>query len=263
MSLRTSLAFNAAVLLALAPLQAQKQQPKPQGGKAKPAEQIDAPSKDDKPQRKRVVSDLSGFDLLSPNRTQSQPTVVGATRTVRQPAALAPRLGKVLGSNPQFAWSYEGKAPGFLFVLRDDTYAEVFRTEVVGTKFTYPPDAPLLQPGKTYLWTVDLQSRLLAGNPSSPVGILVISKAQREEIEKKLAQMTNADAYQAGQARAQLFTEYRLWYDALAAYDDLIARYPDRAELHEQRGTIYAQLPTTNHLAEEDFNRAEQLKSAR
>jgi hypothetical protein len=210
-----------------------------------------------------VVTDLSGFDLLEPSKVRRQNTVVGATRGLPRPVALAPRLGKLYGSNPTFAWSYEGKAQGFLFVLWDDTYAEVYRAEVVGTRFTCPPDAPLLLPGKTYLWTVDLLSGLLAGNPSAPVGILVISRTQREEIEKKLAQISSADTYQAGLARAQFFTEYRLWYDALAAYDDLIAHYPDRAELHEQRGTIYAQLPNTNPFAEEDFNRAEQLKSTR
>ncbi len=56
---------------------------------------------------------------------------------------------------------------------------------------------------------------------------------------------------------SQIFTDHRLWFDALGAYDDLIAKYPDRPELYDQRGAIYAQIPATKSLSEADFARAD------
>ena len=108
-------------------------------------------------QRKRVVSNLSGFDLLEPSKSQNQTMVVGGTRGLPSPVALAPRLGKLYGANPKFAWSCEGNVEKFVFVLRDDAETEVFRTETSGTEFRYPSDAPSLQLGKTYFWTVEAQ----------------------------------------------------------------------------------------------------------
>jgi hypothetical protein len=40
------------------------------------------------------------------------------------------------------------------------------------------------------------------------------------------------------------------------AYSDLIAKYPDRENLYEMRGTLYDQLPETESLADADFARA-------
>jgi hypothetical protein len=210
-----------------------------------------------------VVTDLSGFDLLESRRLDKQAMVVGATRGLPRPVALAPRLGKLYESNPTFAWSYEGTAGGFVFVLRNDVQEELFRTEVSGTTYHYPRSAPTLESGRTYFWTMEVASSVMGSIVSAPVGFLVISSSQREEIEKRLTQVSSADPYQAGLARAELLTDYRLWYDALDAYADLIARFPDRPELYEQRGTIYSQLDVTRRLAEQDFAQAEELQDGK
>jgi len=251
-----------AALLALTILRA-NQQPPPAVEKANPADQPSRGKETPKRQRKRVVTDLSGFDLLEPSKVRRQTTVVGATRGLPRPVVLAPRLGKLYGSNPQFAWSYEGKAQRFVFVLRNDAQEELFRTEVSGTTYQYPRSAPPLESGRTYFWTVEVASSVMGSIVSAPVGFLVISSSQREEIEKRLTQVSSADPYQAGLARARLLTDYRLWYDALEAYADLIARFPDRAELYEQRGTIYSQLDVTRRLAEQNFTQAEELQDGK
>jgi regulator of sirC expression with transglutaminase-like and TPR domain len=85
---------------------------------------------------------------------------------------------------------------------------------------------------------------------------LVVTTEERREIDKKLAAISG-EAYEARVARAQALTEARLWYDAIDAYNALIERFPDRAELYEARGTIYAQLACTRSLAGEDLERAE------
>jgi hypothetical protein len=214
---------------------------------------------DSKPKRERKVPDLSGFDLLEPDKTRDKPMVVGATRGAPRPVTLAPRLGKAYGLNPTFEWSYEGKVQEFVFVLRDDAQEEVFRAEVTGTRYKYPDNAPPLRPERTYFWTVETVSAILASR-SAPCGVLVVSPNQREEIERSLAQISAHDAYMAALSRARLFTEHRLWYDAVAAYTDLVARYPDRAELYRERGTIYAQLDATQVLADADFARTDELQ---
>lgn len=245
-------------------LSAQQQQPSPQQAQPPPQAQ----TKESKPEqssapksekRHRVVTNLAGFDLLEAKRLSSEPIVVGATRAIPQPVALAPRLGKLYGGNPTFAWSYEGTAAKYVFVLTDDAQTEVYRVEVSGTQFRYPADAPALQSGKIYFWTVTTPGSLLVARSSDPSGVSVVSTAQRQEIEKTLAQFPG-NSYEARLARAQVFTDYRLWYDALAAFTELIERYPDRAELYEHRGTIYAQLNSTQALAEADFSSSEKAK---
>jgi hypothetical protein len=206
-----------------------------------------------------VVTDLSGFDLLEPSELRRQTTVLVATRGLPRPVALAPRLGKLLGTTPEFAWSYAGESRGFVFVVRDAAQQEVFRAPVTGNTFRYPKDAPALKPEKTYYWTVELPSAFFGPRSSAPAGLLVVSPSQREEIEKKLAQLTG-DSYETSLSRARVFTDSRLWYDALAAYTDLITCYPDHSELYEQRGTIYAQLDVTQKLAEQDFKLADELR---
>jgi hypothetical protein len=206
-----------------------------------------------------VVTDLSGFDLLESNKGKKQTQVAGATRGMASPVALAPRLGKLYGSQPTFAWTFEGKAKKFLFVLQDDARNELFHAEVTGNEYRYPATAPALEPGKTYFWTVEVSSAMFGGEPSAPAGLLLLNPAQRAEVEKDLAAAASPDPYKAGLARARAFRDRRLWYDAIDSYSALIARYPDRGELYEERGTIYAQLEATKALADQNFARADGL----
>jgi Domain of Unknown Function (DUF928) len=242
------------------------QQPQPSSQQVQPPPQAQSeelrPKRTSAPtnnKRARVVTNLSGFDLLEDKKLSSETIVVGATRDKSPPVALAPRLGKLYGANPTFSWSYDGVATKFVFVLSDDAQSEVFRAEVNGTQVRYPAGAPALQPGKIYFWTVITPGGPLVSTSSAPSGVSVVSAVQRKEIETKLAQFPG-NSYEDGMARAQVLTDYRLWYDVLAAFTEMIERYPDRAELFERRATIYAQLPSTRALAESDFSRAEKAQ---
>jgi len=210
--------------------------------------------------RPRVVTDLSGFDLLDPGKSKKQTMVAGATRGMPRAMPLAPALARLYGSNPQFQWRYPGKVQKFVFVLMDDRHAELLRTDVSGAEFRYPATAPPFIPGKTYSWTVG-PANFLPEGISSPAGFVAIPIAQRQEVEQHLSSINSSDPYDAACQRAQVFTDERLWYDAIGAYTDLIAKYPDRAELYKWRGTIYAQLVTTQALADDDFARAEELEA--
>jgi hypothetical protein len=236
----------------------------PQTGKPL-AKQVTEPAKPPEakqPARSRVVTDLSGFDLRDPGRTKEHTMVAGATRGMPRATPLAPKLAKLYGRNPLFRWSYPGEMSKFVFVLMDDSHAELLRTDVSGTEFRYPTTAPQFAPGKTYFWTVEPAGTTLA-QPSSPVGFVTMSAPQRQEMEQRLMSINSTDAYAAQCERAHVFTDQRLWYDAIGAYTDLIAQYPDRAELYEGRGSIYEQFQTTQALADNDFARVEELEARR
>ncbi len=101
MKLRVMLGVVAA-LVVLPSLQVGEGYALPQAHKTNPEQQTKQRTVAKSPGRKRIVTDLSGFDLLEPGKLQKQTTVVGATRGLPRPVALAPRLGKVYGTNPQF-----------------------------------------------------------------------------------------------------------------------------------------------------------------
>ena len=235
----------------------------PAAPQSEPPRKPETPKKDetkDKARRKRVVSDLSGFDLLDQGKMKKESMVVGATRGLAPPVLLAPRLGRVYGERPLLEWSDQSQPAGFVVAVTDESQQEILRTEAATSPWAYPADAPRLEPGRTYFWTVQASSGLFA-TPSDPAGLLVMAGAPREEIDRALAAIAAADPYEKARARAKVFTDHRLWYDAIAAYTDLIARFPDRPEPYEQRATIYAQLDATQDRAEADFARAEAVKA--
>jgi hypothetical protein len=208
----------------------------------------------------RVVTKLDGFDLTDTKKLAGQPMVVGATRGGHPVVPLAPHLGKIYGGHPAFAWTYDDKAAKFTVVISDDANADVFRAQVSGTQFRYPANAPTLQDGKIYFWSVSTPTSLVSSAASNPSGILVVTAEEREEIDRKLAGISG-NSFSAGVARARVFTDARLWYDAIDAYNQLIERFPNRADFYESRGTIYAQLSSTQSLAEEDLSRAERMRA--
>lgn len=231
--------------------QQSEQKPKPPSKGASAEE----PSKS---QLKRMALPVGGWDLVAPSDLASQPSGIAAARGIMELQLLAPQLGKMYGAKPLFAWSHEGQAQEFTFVLRDNHRAEVLRQTV--TEMQYRPWAvalPQLEPGKIYSWEVEFPGRLEA---SPTARFKVVSSEERAAIEQALAGAASSDDYQAGLARARVFTEHRLWYDAIGAYTDLIGRYPGRAEPYNERGRIYEQLEITKRLADRDFSRAKEIE---
>jgi hypothetical protein len=231
------------------------QEPKPAKQPVKEASK-DSATKSSTP-RKRVTSDLSGFDLLPAPR---QPMVVGATRSTPRATLLAPRLGRVYSVTPTFEWSYTGKARQFFFVLMDDAQSEVYRGEATGMQFQYSASAPPLEPGKTYFWTVEVNLPLGGGTPPPPAGFIVVSGTQRAEIDESLKELTVSDVFEGELARARVFAKFRLWYDAIAAYSHLIVQFPKRGELYDERGAIWDQVTATKTQAARDRAQAVALR---
>ena len=213
----------------------------------------------ERPRRQRIITDLSGFDLVDTTKVNTQTIVVGATRGSDDPIPMAPRLGMAYTANPVLTWDLWRGAGGFVVTIWNEYEERVYRAEVSRKSFRYPPDAPALEPGEFYYWTVSASMALMAGGTSAPVGVLMVPSPQRDRIQVELDRLEGLDPYAAGLARARIFTRHRVWYDAVAEYTDLIEAYPDRAELYEERGMIYAQLDVTQALADADFAKADEL----
>ncbi len=139
-------------------------------------------------------------------------------------------------------------------------YVDIFRAEVSGTRIPLSRER-----ARAAGWQDLFLERVDAYEPGEFGCVISFGNSGGDcggtaEIDKKLAEFPGA-VTRAGVARARVFTDARLWYDAIDAYNALIERFPDRAELYERRGTIYAQLTCTQSLAEEDLARAERMQA--
>jgi hypothetical protein len=237
--MRNFLFVCALTLLVNSPSRAQ-QQPKPDPKSA-------TPDPTAKPKRKVLDADLSGFDISDPK---------SGSRTAAIPSAilLAPKRAKFYGATATFDWSFTGHNEGYILIITDEDETQLVRQQLKETHYRLDSPATKFQPGQTYYWRVQVLPNPLASEPSE---FEVVSAEERQAIDKAVAVIPTTDPYRSALAKAQIFTDHRLWFDALGAYDDLIAKYPDRAELYDQRGAIYAQIPATKSLSESDFARAD------
>src|SRR5580700_4867354 len=224
------------------------QQPQPQQS-ADPKSQ---PPANNKPRRKVLDADLSGFDISDNKSDKKVTTMLGGSRTAAIPSAilLAPRRAKFYGSSAAFDWSFTGHNEGYVIIVTDEDETQLVRQQTKEPHYRFDPVAAKLQPGQTYYWRVQVLPNPLA---SEPLEFVVVSAEERQAIDQAIAAIASADPYQSTLERVHILTDHRLWFDALGAYDDLIARYPNRRELYEERGAIYAQIPATKPLSEADF----------
>ncbi len=201
---------------------------------------------------------LDGFDL-SQGSSQSGTTAAkhsganqigGASRGIGAVRLFAPEKGLAYSLHPTFQWS---GTPDTKYTLKLENLADhtSFEASVEGTSFTYPETAPPLKPGTTYSWSVQPEVDIMGGTSDSAL-IVIAGGAERDAIAAALAAITQTGD-PGDRARAQVYFDKRVWYDAAQAYSILIAAHPDDVELHKMRGTLYDQVPATQKLADQDF----------
>jgi hypothetical protein len=224
---------------------AQQPQPKSDAAAAKPKKKLDA--------------DLSGFDISDGKSDKRVATMLGGSRATAVPSAtlLAPHRAKLYGANALFSWSYSGHNEGYVLFVTDEDETQMVKQQTKEPRYVLDATRNKFQPGATYYWRVQVLPNTLA---SDPLEFAVVSTAEKSLIDKEIAAIPPGDAYPAALARAHIFVDHRLWFDALGAYDDLIAKNPNRAELYEDRATIYAQVPVTKPQSEADQAKAKSAK---
>jgi hypothetical protein len=224
---------------------AQQPQPKSDSAPAKPKKKLDA--------------DLSGFDVSDGKSDKKVATMLGGSRSAAVPSAtlLAPKRAKFYGANAAFSWTFTGHNEGYVFLVTDEDEAQLVKQQTKQPRYVLDAAKAKFQPGETYYWRVQVLPNTLA---SDPLEFVTVTGEERATIDKELAAIPQGIAYDSAVARARIFVDHRLWFDALGAYDDLIAKNPGRAELYEDRATIYAQLPVTKPQAEADQAKAKSAK---
>jgi hypothetical protein len=202
---------------------------------------------------RRAQAQLTGFDLAPDKASANQ--IGGASRSVSNGRIVlsAPHKGRVYSLRPFFWWQGDANA-AYTFHIQDVSGQVTWTRSVTGLTLTWPPDAPALTPGGTYLWRVTPESSLLAPPPPAAM-IVVLADAERSEIQAALAQ-AQGSGVDAGIAQAKIYFDHRLWYDVVMEYDSLIAQYPGESRLYDLRGGVYDQLPATQVLADADYSHA-------
>jgi Domain of Unknown Function (DUF928) len=202
---------------------------------------------------RRAQAQLTGFDL-APDKTSAN-QIGGASRSVGNGRLVlsAPHKGLVYSLRPSFWWQGDPNA-SYTFHIQDISGQLSWDRPVIGLALTYPPDAPPLTPGGTYLWRIVPDSSLLAPPPPSAM-IVVVADPDRSQIDAALAQ-AQGPCVDAGIARAKIFFDHRLWYDTVMEYDALLLQYPNESRLYGLRGAVYDQIPATQTLADADYSRA-------
>ena len=208
---------------------------------------------------KRVRVDLAGFELGKAPPPKSSTQVGGGTRsTGGETTLLAPAIGRCYTATPVLAWTHTAQVQTFEVRLFDQAGTLAHRTSISGRQAVVPADHQL-EPGSTLQWSVQPAAAMLGG-PSAKSTIRRLSAAELAEVGEQLKK-PGPGAADPQEWSAQVFTDRRLWYDAIAAWSDLIQRFPNRADLRERRGEVYDQLTATQSLADDDFAAAAKLRA--
>jgi Domain of Unknown Function (DUF928) len=211
------------------------------------------------PKKKLLDADLQGFELSDDKNVH---TTVGGTRGEHPLAKLlAPRVARIYGPSALFQWSVEnpnnGKE-GYVFTVVDEDEARIVREQVTAPSYKLPAGFSKLRPGESYYWRVQVLPYTMLGEGQD---FMMVSAEEGKQIEKELAGIPAGDPYETGFARARIFVAHHLWFDSIGAYTELIEKFPDRAQLYEDRGAIYSSIEATRELAEKDRAKAAALQS--
>lgn len=193
----------------------------------------------------RVRTRLDGFEL-SPQSGKSANQVGGASRDLGTPRLYAPNSGKAFLTHPNFNWGTADPGEKVTFRLTSLNGQTVYETTTTSNHLVYPADAPALEPGTTYRWTIIPENDMLGGAPQ-PVSITIVSGTERDAILSEVR--TDPDP-----AAANVFLQHRIWYDAVAGYTNRLYRNPNDQDARTARATLYDQLPATQDLAAADWS---------
>jgi Domain of Unknown Function (DUF928) len=190
----------------------------------------------------RVRAKLDGFDI-TPKSGKSPNQISGASRGVGGVTLLAPTICKAYTLTPTFFWEPDDDKSEYIFRITQSSASQkpLYEARVLGGHLTYTDSAPALQPGSTYAWSVQPTMDTMGGPASA--SFLILGGANRDAVTAALVRaQTSADP---AAAQAKVFMDLRVWFDALAAYSNLIEHSPARAEFYKARADLYDQLPET------------------
>jgi hypothetical protein len=147
----------------------------------------------------------------------------------------------VLESRPTFAWSAVKGASSYKVRLWNDEDQVIWQSEAQNTSLAYPADAVALKPEIDYLWTVttSVGDTLFKGE-----GLFRVLDAQKiEAVKTEIAALEadkDSDEAVTGVLRAEVYARNELWDDAILAYQQLQAKFPDSEDIRDGLNTLLA-----------------------
>jgi len=186
------------------------------------------------PRPVRVIADLTQFHLDQIPRKKQNDTGAGSRGAVSTLTLCAPSSGAASSTRPLFEWrAPDSGASKVTFSLLNDGGDVLYESDVAGTRFEYPADAPALQPGQAYSWKVTggQMNRL-----PEAVAFTLQTESERAALQGSLASASDPLAH------AQVYLKNGLWYDSVAALQSGIQKFPERKDLQEQLAKLYEQV---------------------
>lgn len=186
----------------------------------------------------KPASGARGFEKYTGQDAKSRLIAVGATREVVPPPLkpVAPLEGRSYSARPSFAWQAVFGPRSYHFILYDgDVHVDkaakiIYEKDVAAPEFSYPADAPALEPGKLYSWRVTTPSAK-GKDEGQLVTFRILTGAEAAEVKQAIEQAkltapkTTADQLDL----ATVFENYGVWYDALRLASELATEKPDDA----------------------------------
>jgi hypothetical protein len=177
----------------------------------------------------------------------------GAVGVVRgtppaSPQVVTPLYGAtVLTDRPKLTWRPVEKAAGYRVELwSGDGKRLIWRAKPAAAQLDYPPKETALRPGAAYLWRVRARSAT-----DEDLGLVVDSEfataGKMEAAELAALQPLAAGADTADWLQAALtYQEYGVYGEALALFEKLAAKQPDKPKFQEALAIYYERAGRTD-----------------
>jgi len=171
---------------------------------------------------------------------------------------ISPNSTKLRELEPTFLWSISDPSTEFMLTLYNDA-GIVWKQKVRNvTQCVYPTDAPPIESGMTYSWTLETTDPLRFPPLRSQAAFFeVLSEDEEKEIQQALGkiskdEMPSESAYHL--LRASLFFDHSLMEDAITETRKALETAPGNTALHSILARLYAEVGCTDEALEE-YNR--------
>ncbi|HEX5131114.1 MAG TPA: hypothetical protein VFX92_01360 [Candidatus Krumholzibacteria bacterium] len=182
---------------------------------------------------------------------------ISGLRSADKAAALlpiAPVQTKVRGNNPTFQWKIDDPTAELSLTVYNESGVQWQSDISNATALTYPADAPALQPGVSYSWTLETTDPLVSPPLRTTAAFFeIIAPADVASLDTELSAI---DAKKPGPVtyhlmRASLFFDRGLMADAISETEAAVAADPDNGSLHAIMGRLYAEAGRTTEAMQE------------
>jgi hypothetical protein len=157
--------------------------------------------------------------------------------------AVSPCQTKVRDTRPTFTWTADDPSLEFNVVVYDENGVQ-WQTNVSGvSSVAYPADAPALEPGVSYSWTIETADPMVSPPLRTSASFFeIVADEDVATLDTELAAIDakkpSATSYHL--MRASLFFDRGLVADAITETEAAVAADPSNPSLHAILGRLYA-----------------------